>query len=109
MAGLSLTVVLLGVSSALSVKAQQNSARAAVQDTKAQSVYDELSKAPQKARAKRNPLEKDPDAAAAGRILFEHHCAECHGDAAQAGKKAPRLPSAQSHNPHPAPPFSLLP
>ena len=43
----------------------------------------ELAKAPQKARAKRNPLEKDPDAAAAGRNLFEQHCAECHGDLAE--------------------------
>ena len=108
MAGLSLTVVLLGVSSALSVKAQQNSARAAVQDTKAQSVYDELSKAPQKARAKRNPLEKDPDAAAAGRILFEQHCAECHGDAAQGGKKGPSLRVAEVQNAEPGAVFWIL-
>jgi len=108
MAGLSLTVVLLGVSFALSVKAQQNSARAAVQDTKAQSVYDELSKAPQKARAKRNPLEKDPDAAAAGRILFEQHCAECHGGAAQGGKKGPSLRVADVQDAEPGALFWIL-
>jgi mono/diheme cytochrome c family protein len=54
-------------------------------------VYAELAKAPQKARAKRNPFEKDPDAVAAGGILFEQHCAECHGDRAQGGRKAPSL------------------
>src|SRR5260370_16714548 len=95
MAGLSLTVVLLGVSFVLSAKGQQNSARAAVQDTKGQSVYDELSKAPQKARAKRNPLEKDPDAVAARRILFEQRCAECPCDAAQLGNNWPSLPLPQ--------------
>src|SRR6266568_4928006 len=108
MAGLSLTVVLLGVSFELSVKAQQNSARAAVQDTKAQSVYDELSKAPEKARAKRNPLEKDPDAVAAGRILFEQRCAECHGDAAQGGKKGPSLRVAEVQNAEPGAVFWIL-
>ena len=101
MAGLSLTVVLLGVSFVLSAKGQQNSARAAVQDTKGQSVYDELSKAPPKARAKRNPLEKDPEAVAAGRILFEQHCAECHGKSAEGSRKAPSLlaPEVQSATP----------
>src|SRR6266849_10929341 len=108
MAGLSLTVVLLGVSFALSVKAQQNSARAAVQDTKAQSVYDELSKAPEKARAKRNPLEKDSEAVAAGRILFEQRCAECHGDAAQGGKKGPSLRVAEVQNAEPGAVFWIL-
>ena len=108
MAGLSLTVVLLGVSSVLSVKAQQNSARAAVQDTKGQSVYDELLKAPEKARAKRNPLEKDPDAVAAGRILFEQRCAECHGDAAQGGKKGPSLRVAEVQNAEPGAVFWIL-
>ena len=53
--------------------------------------YDELAKAPEKARARLNPLAADPDAVAAGRKLFERHCAECHGDTAEGSKKAPSL------------------
>jgi len=108
MASLSLAVVLLGVSFVLSAKGQQNSAKAGVQDTKGHSVYDELSKAPEKARAKRNPLEKDQDAVAAGRILFEQHCAECHGGAAQGGKKGPSLRVAEVQNAEPGVVFWIL-
>ena len=53
--------------------------------------YSEIEKAPAKARAKRNPLESNSEAAAAGKNLFAQHCAECHGDAGQGGKKAPSL------------------
>jgi mono/diheme cytochrome c family protein len=53
--------------------------------------YAEFAKVPEKARVRRNPLESDPDAVAAGRKLFERHCAECHGNTAQGGKKAPSL------------------
>jgi mono/diheme cytochrome c family protein len=53
--------------------------------------YSELAKAPEKARARTNPLEADPDAVTAGRKLFEGHCAECHGDTADGTKKAPSL------------------
>ena len=49
--------------------------------------YTALKKVPEKARAKRNPLENDPDAVAAGGKLFEQHCAECHGMKAEGGKK----------------------
>jgi mono/diheme cytochrome c family protein len=64
-------------------------------------VYAEIAKAPEKARAKRNPLQNDPDAVAAGRNLFEQHCAECHGDAGEGGKKGPslRVPEIQSAEP----------
>src|SRR6476660_2921146 len=55
------------------------------------SVYSEIEKAPEKARAKRNPFEQNPDAVAAGKNLFEQHCAECHGESALGGKKAPSL------------------
>src|SRR5579864_6315025 len=64
-------------------------------------LYAELAKAPEKARAKRNPLEKDPDAVAAGRNLFEQHCAECHGDLAEGGRKAPSLRVEQVQNAEP--------
>jgi len=55
------------------------------------SVYAELAKAPKKAAGRRNPLEADSDAVAAGGKLFAMHCAECHGEMAEGGKKAPSL------------------
>jgi mono/diheme cytochrome c family protein len=54
-------------------------------------VYAELAKAPQKAKAKRNPMATDPDAIAAGANLFDQHCAECHGDAGEGSRKGPSL------------------
>ncbi len=71
-------------------------------------VYAELSKAPEKARAKRNPLEKDPEAPVAGRILFEQHCAECHGSAAEGGKKGPNLRAEEVQNTEPGAIFWIL-
>lgn len=59
--------------------------------SKAGDVYAELGKAPAKAAARRNPLETDPDAIAAGAKLFELHCAECHGASGEGGKKGPNL------------------
>lgn len=50
-----------------------------------------LARVPVKARAKRNPLENDPEAAAAGRKLFSQHCAECHGESAGGSKRGPSL------------------
>jgi mono/diheme cytochrome c family protein len=65
------------------------------------SVYAELAKAPSKAAARRNPLQSDPDAVAAGAKLFASHCSECHGDTADGGKKAPslRAPEVQQSTP----------
>lgn len=48
-------------------------------------------KVPAKAGARVNPLVSRPNAAAAGKKLFEQHCAECHGPDAQGGKHAPSL------------------
>lgn len=53
--------------------------------------YAELEKAPEKAKNRQNPLENDPEAVAAGRILFQDHCAECHGDDADGARKGPSL------------------
>ena len=50
-----------------------------------------LAKVPEKAAARTNPLQNDPDAVAGGAKLFALHCAECHGGRAQGGKKAPSL------------------
>jgi mono/diheme cytochrome c family protein len=69
----------------------QQDKTAAPKDHGYSSVYAELGKAPEKARAKRNPMETDKDAVAAGRNLFEQHCAECHGATAEGGKKGPSL------------------
>jgi mono/diheme cytochrome c family protein len=68
-------------------------------------VYAELSQAPQKARAKRNPFEQDPEAVAAGRNLFEQHCAECHGASAEGGAKGPSLRAREVQE---APPGSIF-
>jgi mono/diheme cytochrome c family protein len=75
---------------------------------KSTSVYAELAKAPRKAAARRNPLEGDPEAAAAGAKLFELHCAECHGEMAEGGKKAPSLLADEVQKATPGAIFWLL-
>ncbi len=104
-AALCASLTLLGVSLALG---QQNSAARGTPPKRDSSVYAELAKAPDKARAKRNPLESDPEAAAAGRNLFEQHCAECHGDTAEGGKKGPSLRAEPVQNAAPGAIFWLL-
>jgi mono/diheme cytochrome c family protein len=71
-------------------------------------VYAEIAKAPDKARSKLNPLEKDPDAVAAGANLFEQHCSECHGDAGEGGKKGPSLLVPEVQNSEPGAIFWIL-
>jgi mono/diheme cytochrome c family protein len=102
---LCVSITLLGVSLALG---QQNTAARATPPSKDSSVYAALAKAPDKARAKRNPLESDPDAVAAGRNLFEQHCAECHGDTAEGAKKGPSLRAEQVQSSAPGAIFWLL-
>ena len=69
------------------------------QDTKKQADhkfdYAELSKAPEKSRQKQNPMAKDPEAVAAGGVLFEEHCQECHGANGEGTRKAPSLRAAE--------------
>lgn len=72
------------------------------------SVYAELGKVPAKAAARRNPLESDPEAVAAGAKLFEQHCAECHGANADGGKKGPSLRAAEVQQATPGTLFWLL-
>ncbi|HKH98808.1 MAG TPA: cytochrome c [Candidatus Sulfotelmatobacter sp.] len=72
------------------------------------SVYAELAKAPRKADARRNPLESDPDAVAAGGKLFDLHCAECHGEMADGGKKGPSLRADEVQQATPGTLFWLL-
>ena len=71
-------------------------------------MYAEISKAPENARVRRNPLEKDPEAVAAGRIIFTQRCAECHGTAAEGGKKGPSLRAAEIQNVEPGAIFWIL-
>ena len=70
--------------------------------------YRELQKAPEKAASRTNPLQNDPEALAAGKLLFEDHCAECHGDDARGGRKGPNLRVADVQNATPGTLFWLL-
>jgi mono/diheme cytochrome c family protein len=68
----------------------------------------EFAKVPEKARAKSNPLAEDSDAPVAGRKLFEQHCAECHGNTAEGGSKAPSLRSEEVQQATPGTLFWIL-
>lgn len=69
------------------------------------SVYAELVKVPEKARARRNPFEGDSEATSAGKKLFGQHCAECHGTQGQGGKRGPSLRAPEVQE---APPGALF-
>jgi mono/diheme cytochrome c family protein len=71
-------------------------------------IYAELQKAPEKFRNRANPLENDPEAVAAGALLFEQHCAECHGNSAEGSQKAPSLLVPEVQNATPGTLFWLL-
>jgi len=71
-------------------------------------IYAELQKAPEKARNRPNPLQNDPEAVAAGVILFEQHCAECHGKSAEGTHKAPSLRAPEVQNATPGTVFWLI-
>lgn len=101
----------LGVSAALLVASvgfcQQGKALAAKTPTKTSSVYEELGKAPEKARLRPNPLAQDASAVAAGQVLFQRHCAECHGETAD-GKKGPSLRAEEVQNSTPGAIFWVM-
>lgn len=98
-------VALLGVSAG---SAQQNDATTAKPEKAKASVYADLSQAPEKARAKPNPYEGDPDAVAAGRKLFQRYCAECHGSAGEGSRKAPSLRAHEVQRETPGAVFWIL-
>jgi mono/diheme cytochrome c family protein len=50
-----------------------------------------FARVPEKARAKPNPFENNTEATAAGKKLFEQHCAECHGETADGSNRGPSL------------------
>lgn len=101
---LAVNAVLLFASAALS---EQEKAASQNVSAKTSSIYAELANAPEKARAKTNPLLHDHGAISAGRVLFERHCAECHGEHA-GGKKGPSLRAEEVQNASPGAIFWLL-
>lgn len=52
---------------------------------------DWMAQVPARDRQKTNPYHDQPQAIEAGRLLFEEHCAECHGQNAQGRNKRPSL------------------
>jgi mono/diheme cytochrome c family protein len=101
-AALAIGASFLAVSAVLAQSRNSDKLRAGAPGPKYDpATYMELQKVPEKARNRTNPLENDPEAAAAGAILFDEHCAECHGRAGQGGKKGPslRVPEVQGATP----------
>ena len=92
----------------LTIPAAWSQKENAATPTKDNSVYAELSKAPKKAVERRNPLERDPDAVAAGANLFALHCVECHGETAEGGRKGPSLRAAEVQGATPGTLFWIL-
>jgi len=100
------TSVLVFAGLALALRAQDGKKER--QQKEKESVYAELEKVPEKDRQKRNPLGKEPDSAAAGEVLFEEHCEECHGSRGVGGKKAPSLRAPEVQNATPGAIFWIL-
>lgn len=70
--------------------------------------YAELAKAPSRAAARRNPLQSDRQAVAAGAKLFGQHCAECHGHAGEGGTGSKKGPSLRADEVQQATPGTLF-
>lgn len=105
-----LTTCGLLITVAMAMAQSQKSDKPAASEARknAPSVYAELEKAPEKARNRPNPLQNDSDAVAAGAILFEQKCEECHGKAAEGSRKAPSLRAAQVQNATPGTLFWVI-
>jgi mono/diheme cytochrome c family protein len=84
--GLLVTSLVLSSSSALARKTRESKP------------YAQLAQVPDEAGARTNPMEHDPDAVAAGKKLYERHCASCHGALGENGRKGPglRAPEVQT-------------
>jgi mono/diheme cytochrome c family protein len=96
----------LGDSMGYARRGSSSDAQTAAKTTKEKiSGGSELDKAPGKARARRNPLERDPDAVVTGKKLFGMHCAECHGESAQGTRRAPNLRDSEVQE---APPGAIF-
>ena len=86
----------------------QNSGSVFVGKNRDRHDYAEFAKVPDTAREHCNPMESDPEAIIAGRKLFLRHCAECHGDTAEGGRKAPSLRCAPVQNATPGTLFWII-
>jgi mono/diheme cytochrome c family protein len=101
--------MLLFVSIGYAQQSDRNDGAVAAKRAKQKASGDsELDKAPGKARARRNPLEYDPDAVATGKKLFGMHCVECHGEAAEGTRHAPNLHDAEVQDAAPGAIFWVL-
>jgi mono/diheme cytochrome c family protein len=60
--------------------------------------FEQLANVPEDARARVNPFANDADAVAAGRKLYERHCAGCHGAFGENGRKGPSLRGTEVQN-----------
>ncbi|HTP88711.1 MAG TPA: c-type cytochrome [Bryobacteraceae bacterium] len=69
---------------------------------------DLIQRTPASAAGKTNPYADDRDAVLAGRKLFSHHCAACHGREAQGNGKAPPLAQPVVQNAAPGLLFHLI-
>lgn len=78
------------------------------EEQKAKFDFVDLGKAPEKAKSKSNPFDHDPQAVTAGKLLFEEHCAECHGAGGAGTKKGPSLRAAEVQDATPGALFWLL-
>jgi mono/diheme cytochrome c family protein len=56
---------------------------------------DWISEVPARDQQKTNPFRGRPEAIQAGQLLFEDHCAQCHGEGAQGKGKRPSLRTAR--------------
>ena len=71
-------------------------------------VYAPLVNAPRKAASRTNPLQNDRNNVAGGAKIFALRCAECHGEMAEGGKKAPSLLADEVQQSTPGAIFWLL-
>ncbi len=78
------------------------------EDKEQESIFAELAKVPAKYKNKQNPMANDRDAVAAGKVLFEEHCEDCHGMGATGGKKAPSLRAKEVQEATPGAIFWIL-
>jgi mono/diheme cytochrome c family protein len=67
-----------------------------------------LDSVPASTPAGANPFAGSRDAAAAGRKLFSRHCAECHGEDGQGGRRAPAVDSERVRQASPGALFWFL-
>ena len=106
--GVLMAALFLAISELSALGRSSNMAHDSLQFRFSSDTYAELRKAPEKAVTRPNPLENDPEAATAGKVLFEEHCAECHGDDARGARKGPNLRVPEVQNAAPGTLFWLL-